>query len=70
MFNYSIDILECLLPAEKTWFLKYYQQLAQMGILIMRKESKHHIPFVSPVQKHKIECILYYNIHFTFKIRI
>lgn len=41
------DILECLLPAEKTWFLKYYQQLAQMGIVIMRKESKHHVPFVS-----------------------
>ncbi|XP_061928567.1 serine/threonine-protein phosphatase 4 regulatory subunit 4 isoform X2 [Apis cerana] len=37
---------ECLLPAEKTWFLKYYQQLAQMGIVIMRKESKHHVPFM------------------------
>ncbi|XP_012349045.1 serine/threonine-protein phosphatase 4 regulatory subunit 4 isoform X2 [Apis florea] len=41
-----LGLEKCLLPAEKTWFLKYYQQLAQMGILIMRKESKHHIPFM------------------------
>ncbi|XP_006616328.1 serine/threonine-protein phosphatase 4 regulatory subunit 4-like isoform X3 [Apis dorsata] len=41
-----LGLEKCLLPAEKTWFLKYYQQLAQMGIVIMRKESKHHIPFM------------------------
>lgn len=41
-----LGLEKCLLPAEKTWFLKYYQQLSQMGIVIMRKESKHHIPFM------------------------
>ncbi|XP_061928570.1 serine/threonine-protein phosphatase 4 regulatory subunit 4 isoform X4 [Apis cerana] len=41
-----LGLEKCLLPAEKTWFLKYYQQLAQMGIVIMRKESKHHVPFM------------------------
>ncbi|XP_076756066.1 serine/threonine-protein phosphatase 4 regulatory subunit 4 isoform X3 [Xylocopa sonorina] len=37
----------CLSPTEKTWFLKYFQQLAQMGIISMKKESKPHIPFMS-----------------------
>lgn len=41
-----LGLEKCLLSAEKTWFLKYYQQLSQMGIVIMRKESKHHIPFM------------------------
>ncbi|XP_050577154.1 serine/threonine-protein phosphatase 4 regulatory subunit 4-like isoform X3 [Bombus affinis] len=37
----------CLLPTEKTWFLKYFQQLAQMGIVLMKKESKPHLPFMN-----------------------
>lgn len=57
-----IDILACLLPTEKTWFLKYFQQLAQMGIVLMKKESKPHLPFVSvyeyDIDSDKIECVL------------
>ncbi|XP_033353548.1 serine/threonine-protein phosphatase 4 regulatory subunit 4-like isoform X3 [Bombus vosnesenskii] len=37
----------CLLPTEKTWFVKYFQQLAQMGIVLMKKESKPHLPFMN-----------------------
>ncbi|CAL7947775.1 unnamed protein product [Xylocopa violacea] len=48
----------CLSPTEKTWFLKYFQQLAQMGIISMKKESKPHIPFMSnPDEDEKyVEC--------------
>ncbi|XP_043514035.1 serine/threonine-protein phosphatase 4 regulatory subunit 4-like isoform X3 [Frieseomelitta varia] len=42
-----LGLEKCLLPAEKTWFLKYFQQLAQMGVVLMKKESKPHIPFMS-----------------------
>ncbi|XP_017767085.1 PREDICTED: serine/threonine-protein phosphatase 4 regulatory subunit 4-like isoform X2 [Eufriesea mexicana] len=42
-----LGLEKCLLPAEKTWFLKYFQQLAQMGIVSMKKESKPHLPFMN-----------------------
>ncbi|KAK9293417.1 hypothetical protein QLX08_011632 [Tetragonisca angustula] len=42
-----LGLEKCLLPTEKTWFLKYFQQLAQMGVVLMKKESKPHIPFMS-----------------------
>lgn len=40
----NIIISECLSMSEKAWFIKYYQQLAQMGIL---KKEKPHFTFVS-----------------------
>ncbi|CAK9810180.1 Serine/threonine-protein phosphatase 4 regulatory subunit 4 [Anthophora plagiata] len=42
-----LGLEKCLLPTEKTWFLKYFQQLSQMGIVSIRKESKPHLPFVN-----------------------
>ncbi|XP_047349059.1 serine/threonine-protein phosphatase 4 regulatory subunit 4-like isoform X3 [Vespa velutina] len=35
-----------LSPAEKSWFLKYFQQLAQMGIPSMRKQIKPELPLL------------------------
>ncbi|XP_046821334.1 serine/threonine-protein phosphatase 4 regulatory subunit 4-like isoform X1 [Vespa crabro] len=35
-----------LSPAEKSWFLKYFQQLAQMGIPSMRKQIKPDLPLL------------------------
>ncbi|KZC09718.1 Serine/threonine-protein phosphatase 4 regulatory subunit 4, partial [Dufourea novaeangliae] len=54
-----LGLENCLAPAEKTWFLKYFQQLAQMGIISMKKESKPHLPFINsnPGEDEKyIEC--------------
>ncbi|XP_034188377.2 serine/threonine-protein phosphatase 4 regulatory subunit 4 isoform X5 [Osmia lignaria lignaria] len=53
-----LGVEKCLLPMEKTWFLKYYQQLAQMGILTSKKESKPNLPFNSnPAEDEKyVEC--------------
>ncbi|XP_017788028.1 PREDICTED: serine/threonine-protein phosphatase 4 regulatory subunit 4-like [Habropoda laboriosa] len=42
-----LGLEKCLLPTERTWFLKYFQQLAQMGIVSIRKESKPHLPFMN-----------------------
>ncbi|CAK9812642.1 Serine/threonine-protein phosphatase 4 regulatory subunit 4 [Anthophora quadrimaculata] len=42
-----LGLEKCLLPTEKTWFLKYFQQLSQMGIVSIRKESRPHLPFVN-----------------------
>lgn len=39
-------ILECLSMSEKAWFIKYFQQLAQLGIPSLKKE-KPHFTFVS-----------------------
>ncbi|XP_076653835.1 serine/threonine-protein phosphatase 4 regulatory subunit 4 isoform X2 [Halictus rubicundus] len=35
-----LGLEKCLVPADKTWFLKYFQQLAQMGVASIKKESK------------------------------
>ncbi|XP_017885898.1 serine/threonine-protein phosphatase 4 regulatory subunit 4-like isoform X3 [Ceratina calcarata] len=54
-----LGLEKVLIPAERSWFLKYYQQLAQMGIISMRKESKPYIPFMSssPDEDEKyVEC--------------
>jgi len=40
------NISECLSMSEKAWFIKYFQQLAQMGIPSLKKE-KLHFKFVS-----------------------
>ncbi|XP_076279531.1 uncharacterized protein LOC143208675 isoform X2 [Lasioglossum baleicum] len=37
-----LGLEKCLVPAERTWFLKYFQQLAQMGAASIKKESKSH----------------------------
>lgn len=39
-------ISECLSISERAWFIKYYQQLAQVGIPSLKKE-KPHFTFVS-----------------------
>lgn len=45
--TYVINVIsECLSMSEKAWFIKYYQQLAQMGIPSLKKE-KTHFTFVS-----------------------
>lgn len=45
--TYVVNIIsECLSMSEKAWFIKYYQQLAQMGIPSLKKE-KPHFTFVS-----------------------
>ncbi|XP_031840992.1 uncharacterized protein LOC116430665 isoform X2 [Nomia melanderi] len=54
-----LGLEKCLVPAEKTWFLKYFQQLAQMGIVSIKKESKPHLPFMNtnPAEDEKhMEC--------------
>ncbi|XP_076161068.1 serine/threonine-protein phosphatase 4 regulatory subunit 4 isoform X3 [Ptiloglossa arizonensis] len=54
-----LGLEKCLLPTEKTWFLKYFQQLAQMGIVSMKKESKPHLLFMNsnPAEDEKyMEC--------------
>ncbi|KAK1134181.1 hypothetical protein K0M31_011962 [Melipona bicolor] len=53
-----LGLEKCLLPAEKTWFLKYFQQLAQMGVVLMKKESKPYIPFMSTFDEDEkyVEC--------------
>ncbi|XP_015185622.1 PREDICTED: serine/threonine-protein phosphatase 4 regulatory subunit 4-like isoform X2 [Polistes dominula] len=35
-----------LSPADKTWFLKYFQQLAQMGIPSVKKQTKPDLPIL------------------------
>jgi len=40
-------ISECLSISEKSWFLKFFQQLAQMGIATLKKEKQPHFAFVS-----------------------
>jgi len=39
-------ISECLSASEKSWFLKYFQQLSQMGTASLKKE-KQQFAFVS-----------------------
>ncbi|XP_046144143.1 serine/threonine-protein phosphatase 4 regulatory subunit 4-like isoform X4 [Osmia bicornis bicornis] len=53
-----LGVEKCLSSMEKTWFLKYFQQLAQMGILTSKKESKPNLPFNSnPAEDEKyVEC--------------
>ncbi|XP_076627283.1 serine/threonine-protein phosphatase 4 regulatory subunit 4 isoform X1 [Colletes latitarsis] len=54
-----LGLEKCLLPTEKAWFLKYFQQLAQMGIVSMKKESKPHLLFMTsnPAEDEKyMEC--------------
>ncbi|XP_054008631.1 serine/threonine-protein phosphatase 4 regulatory subunit 4-like isoform X1 [Hylaeus anthracinus] len=54
-----LGLEKCLIPTEKTWFLKYFQQLAQMGIVSMKKESKPHLLFITsnPAEDEKyMEC--------------
>ncbi|XP_070167734.1 serine/threonine-protein phosphatase 4 regulatory subunit 4 isoform X2 [Polyergus mexicanus] len=49
---------KCLSTSEKTWFLKYFQQLAQMGIPSLKKE-KPQFTFISsnPTQDERyVEC--------------
>ncbi|XP_012145713.1 serine/threonine-protein phosphatase 4 regulatory subunit 4 isoform X4 [Megachile rotundata] len=55
-----LGIEKSLQPLEKTWFLKYFQQLAQMGVLTsIKKESKPNLPFMNsnPAEDEKyVEC--------------
>ncbi|XP_032676214.1 serine/threonine-protein phosphatase 4 regulatory subunit 4-like isoform X3 [Odontomachus brunneus] len=53
-----LGLEKCLSISEKTWFLKYYQQLAQMGIPSSKKE-KSHFTFMSsnPMEDERyVEC--------------
>ncbi|XP_025268824.1 serine/threonine-protein phosphatase 4 regulatory subunit 4-like isoform X3 [Camponotus floridanus] len=53
-----LGLEKCLSTSEKTWFLKYFQQLAQMGIPSLKKE-KPQFTFISsnPTQDERyVEC--------------
>ncbi|XP_029661074.1 serine/threonine-protein phosphatase 4 regulatory subunit 4-like isoform X6 [Formica exsecta] len=53
-----LGLEKCLSTSEKTWFLKYFQQLAQMGIPSLKKE-KLQFTFISsnPTQDERyVEC--------------
>ncbi|XP_072749497.1 serine/threonine-protein phosphatase 4 regulatory subunit 4 isoform X2 [Anoplolepis gracilipes] len=53
-----LGLEKCLLTSEKTWFLKYFQQLAQMGVPSLKKE-KPQLTFISssPTQDERyVEC--------------
>ncbi|XP_023287922.1 serine/threonine-protein phosphatase 4 regulatory subunit 4 isoform X2 [Orussus abietinus] len=56
----ALGLEESLQPPERAWFLRYYQQLAQMGIPSMKKENtKQDFPFVSNdplVNETYVEC--------------
>ncbi|XP_076674641.1 serine/threonine-protein phosphatase 4 regulatory subunit 4 isoform X2 [Andrena cerasifolii] len=55
----ALGLEKCLLPTEKTWFLKYFQQLATLGTLSIKKDSTHHLSFMSssPAEDEKsVEC--------------
>ncbi|XP_018045216.1 PREDICTED: serine/threonine-protein phosphatase 4 regulatory subunit 4-like isoform X2 [Atta colombica] len=41
-----LGLEKCLSMSEKTWFIKYFQQLAQLGISSLKKE-KPHLTFIS-----------------------
>ncbi|XP_033325954.1 serine/threonine-protein phosphatase 4 regulatory subunit 4 isoform X5 [Megalopta genalis] len=54
-----LGLEKCLVTAEKTWFLKYFQQLAQMGMVSIKSDSKPHHSFMSssPADEEKhMEC--------------
>ncbi|XP_012225355.1 serine/threonine-protein phosphatase 4 regulatory subunit 4-like isoform X2 [Linepithema humile] len=54
-----LGLKKCLSVSEKTWFLKYYQQLAQMGIPSLKKQKPHFTFVVSsnPAQDERyVEC--------------
>jgi hypothetical protein len=40
-------ISECLSASEKSWFLKYFQHLAEMGTASLKKEKQPQFAFVS-----------------------
>ncbi|KAK2579506.1 hypothetical protein KPH14_010813 [Odynerus spinipes] len=42
----ALGLEKYLTPSEKSWFLKYFQQLAQMGIPSMKKQAKPDLPFL------------------------
>ncbi|XP_018370848.1 PREDICTED: serine/threonine-protein phosphatase 4 regulatory subunit 4-like isoform X6 [Trachymyrmex cornetzi] len=53
-----LGLEKCLSMLEKTWFIKYFQQLAQLGIPSLKKE-KSHFTFISsnPTQDERyVEC--------------
>ncbi|EGI61308.1 Serine/threonine-protein phosphatase 4 regulatory subunit 4 [Acromyrmex echinatior] len=53
-----LGLEKCLSLLEKTWFIKYFQQLAQLGISSLKKE-KPHFTFISsnPTQDERyVEC--------------
>ncbi|XP_029174247.1 serine/threonine-protein phosphatase 4 regulatory subunit 4-like isoform X2 [Nylanderia fulva] len=53
-----LGLEKCLTTSEKKWFLKYFQQLAQIGILLPKKE-KPQFTFISssPTQDERyVEC--------------
>ncbi|XP_076233067.1 serine/threonine-protein phosphatase 4 regulatory subunit 4 isoform X2 [Calliopsis andreniformis] len=57
-----LGLEKCLLVTEKAWFLKYFQQLSQMGTFPIKKETKPHLPFMnsSPIEDEKyMECRRY-----------
>ncbi|XP_025990555.2 serine/threonine-protein phosphatase 4 regulatory subunit 4 isoform X2 [Solenopsis invicta] len=53
-----LGLEKCLSKSEKAWFIKYYQQLAQMGIPLLKKEKSHFAFFSSnPTQDERcVEC--------------
>ncbi|KAG7202029.1 hypothetical protein KM043_004713 [Ampulex compressa] len=54
---FSLD--KYLSTVERSWFLKYYQQLAQIGVPSIRKETKPHFPFINsnPAEDERhVEC--------------
>ncbi|XP_011141436.2 serine/threonine-protein phosphatase 4 regulatory subunit 4-like isoform X2 [Harpegnathos saltator] len=53
-----LNLEKCLSVSEKAWFLKYYQQLAQMGIPSSKKEKQYFIFMSSnPTEDERyVEC--------------